>query len=130
MNKKSQGNNIRCIKVNIITAVLIFLLAPQGFAQVASMNNGKQPNVLFISIDDLNDWINPVSMGGLPGLKTPNYDRLAKMSMSFTNAYVASPACAPSRVAIMTGVHPVTSGVTGWQYPEWRKRPALQNVLT
>lgn len=90
----------------------------------------QKPNVLFISIDDLNDWINPLDKGGFPGLKTPNFDRLAKMSMRFTNAHIPSPACAPSRAAIMTGVHPAKSGITGWKHPEWRKQPALKDVLT
>lgn len=112
----------------MLTALL--LTDSTAFAQNGSPKNIKKPNVLFIAVDDLNDWINPAALGGLPGLKTPNFDRLAKMSMSFTNAHVASPACAPSRVAIMTGVHPAKSGVTGWRHSDWRKVPALQNVET
>lgn len=89
-----------------------------------------KPNIIFLAIDDLNDWINPLELGGLPGLKTPNFDRLKKMSMSFTNAHIPSPACAPSRVAIMTGVSPARSGVTGWKHSQWRKVPALKDVVT
>jgi len=99
-------------------------------ARVSSNPNFKKPNVLFISIDDLNDWINAGSWIGRVGMKTPNFHRLAKMSMSFTNCQVPSPACAPSRTAIMTGVHPVVSGITGWRHPDWRKVPALQKVET
>lgn len=95
-----------------------------------SNNAGNKPNVLFISIDDLNDWINTDSWKGRVGIKTPNFNRLAKMSMSFTNCQVPSPACAPSRAAIMTGVHPVVSGITGWRHPDWRKVPALKKVET
>jgi arylsulfatase A-like enzyme len=101
-----------------------------GNAQVAAVANNRKPNVLFIAIDDLNDWINTKSWTGRVGIKTPNFERLAAMSMSFMNCQVASPACAPSRVAVMTGVHPVRSGVTGWRHPEWRKVPALQKVET
>ena len=81
-------------------------------------------------MDDLNDWINTNSWAGRRGIKTPNFKRLADMSMSFLNSNVPAPACAPSRLAIMTGVHPVNSGVTGWRNPEWRKVPKLEKVET
>ncbi len=115
--------------IKVILIQLIFLvLAFSCNAQVRSPS--AKPNVLFVSIDDLNDWVNPAEFGGIPGLKTPNFDRLAKMSMRFTNAHIPSPACAPSRAAIMTGVHPAKSGITGWGNPEWRKVPALRDVET
>lgn len=112
--------------------VLIFLLCGTLTvkAQPARKPGTPKPNILFISIDDLNDWINIGKWSGRKGMKTPNFERLAKMSMTFTHCGVAAPACAPSRVAIMTGVHPVRSGITGWKHPEWRKVPALQKVET
>lgn len=88
-------------------------------------------NVLFIAVDDMNDWITP--LGGIQGVKTPNLERLAKMSMTFTNAHCASPACAPSRISVMTGVHPAKSGImrnVWYDGPEWRKQPALKDVVT
>ncbi len=68
-----------------------------------------RPNILFISIDDLNDWIG--CLGGHPQAKTPNIDRLAASGMLFTNAHCAAPACNPSRTAIMTGISPHKSGL-------------------
>ena len=115
---------------NACWLIFFLCLVIPGKAQLSSNAKSKKPNVLFISIDDLNDWINTFSWKGRQGMKTPNFDRLAKMSMSFTNCQVPSPACAPSRAAIMTGVHPVVSGITGWRHPEWRKVPALQKVET
>ena len=83
---------------------------------------GQKPNVLFISIDDLNDYISPLD--NHPGIKTPNFDRLAKRSVTFANAHCAAPACHPSRVAVMTGVHPIRSGIYrnmfGAHGPRWR----------
>jgi arylsulfatase A-like enzyme len=67
----------------------------------------RKPNVLFIAIDDMNDWIGP--LGGLNISKTPNLDKLAAQSLIFENAHCAAPACHPSRLAIMTGVQPSKS---------------------
>ena len=76
-----------------------------------------KPNVLFIAIDDLNDWIG--ALGGHPQAKTPHLDRLAEEATLFTRAYCAAPACNPSRAALMTGILPSTSGV--YQNPQpWR----------
>ena len=68
-----------------------------------------RPNVLFIAVDDLNDWIG--CLGGHPDVKTPNLDRLASRGVLFTNAFCAAPACGPSRAAVMSGILPSTSGV-------------------
>lgn len=67
------------------------------------------PNVLFISVDDLNDWTS--NLGGHPQVRTPNIDRLAASGTLFTNAHCPAPACNPSRTAIMTGLSPHVSGL-------------------
>ncbi len=83
------------------------------------------PNVLFISVDDLNDWIQP--LGGHPQARTPNLNRLAEQSVMFTNAYTASPACNPSRTAMLTGRHTYRTGMySNYQY--WRE--VLPNAVT
>ncbi len=69
----------------------------------------ERPNVLFIAIDDLNDWIG--CLGGHPQAHTPNMDQLAKRGILFTNAHCASPACNPSRAAIFSGKMPWKTGV-------------------
>ncbi len=78
----------------------------------------EKPNVLFISIDDLNDWIEP--LGGHPQARTPHLARFAHQSVNFTHAYCSSPMCNPSRTAIMTGLAPQTSGVYS-NYQDWRE---------
>ncbi len=70
---------------------------------------GTQPNVLFVAIDDLNDWIG--ALGGHPQAKTPNLDRLISQSVLFTNAHCAAPVCSASRHALLSGLRPST---TGW----------------
>lgn len=69
----------------------------------------EKPNVLFLSIEDLNDWIEP--LGGHPDTLTPNMTRLAKRAVVFENAYAEAPACSPSRTATLFGQHPWSTGV-------------------
>ncbi|MDA7510952.1 sulfatase [Verrucomicrobia bacterium] len=71
--------------------------------------DASTPNVLMIIVDDMNDWVG--CLGGHPDVKTPNIDRLAKRGMLFANAHVPSPVCNPSRVAVMTGRLPSSTGV-------------------
>ena len=77
-------------------------------AEPASAAQTK-PNVLFIVLDDLNDWVG--CLGGHPQALTPNIDRLAERGVLFTNAQVPAPMCNPSRVAIFTGMAPHRSGL-------------------
>jgi len=87
----------------------------------------NKPNVLFMAIDDLNDWVG--CLGGHPDVKTPNLDRLAQRGVLFTNAHCSAPACNPSRASLMTGILPSTSGVYHNPHP-WRKSPALKDAVT
>ena len=86
--------------------VLVFLV----FIEV--INAQKKPNVLFVAIDDINDWIGP--LGGNPQAVTPNMDKFYKEgAMVFKNAVCAAPICGPSRSAILSGFLPSASGVYG-----------------
>lgn len=77
----------------------------------------KRPDVLFIAVDDMNDWISLLDPES--PIKTPNLQRLAKRGMLFTKAYCISPACNPSRAATLTGLRPSTTGVYG-NKSDWR----------
>lgn len=74
----------------------------------AASAEGK-PNILFLAIDDLNDWIGV--LGGHPQALTPNIDRLARRGVAFRRCYCQAPACNPSRTSVLTGLRPTTSGV-------------------
>ena len=78
-------------------------------ASVVNSTTAAKPNVLFIAVDDLNDWIG--CMGGHPQARTPNLDRLAASGILFNNAHCAAPSCNPSRTAIFTGLSPHRSGI-------------------
>jgi arylsulfatase A-like enzyme len=114
----------------IILSTLCLIMGVQHNAPVDDM---EKPNVLFIAIDDLNDWTGFLDGHMNMDVRTPNIDRLANRSHVFANAHAASPACAPSRLAIMTGVHPVRSEIMrnrGGDGPWWREREALEDVET
>ncbi|UCD30744.1 MAG: sulfatase [Planctomycetota bacterium] len=115
-----------------MAACVIFGFSSEQTAQAAADSPSKstagktnRPNVLFIAIDDLNDWIE--DLGGYPGVKTPNLNRLARRGVLFTHSYCSAPACNPSRASLMTGIRPSTSGVYHNGQP-WR--PAMPNAVT
>jgi len=87
----------------------------------------EKPDVLFIAVDDLNDWVGV--LGGHPQAKTPNIDDLAARGMIFTNAHAPGAACLPSRTAILTGVSPFNSGIYT-QLGDWRNNPRLTGIST
>jgi len=68
-----------------------------------------RPNILFIAIDDMNDWTG--FLGGHPRAQTPNMDKLARKGVNFTNAHCPAPGCSPSRNALLFGVEPFNSGL-------------------
>lgn len=96
---------------------------------IFSCNNEKKkalkemskPNVLFISVDDLNNWISPIM--GFSNAITPNFDRLAALGVTFTNAHVQAPLCGPSRASVMTGLRPSTTGIYGMTPDNKIRRP-------
>jgi choline-sulfatase len=90
-----------------------------------SLAQSRRPNVLSLSVDDLNDWVG--CLGGYPGVKTPNIDKLARRGVLFSDAHCAAPLCNPSRTAILSGLRPSTSGIyNNDQY----LRPNLPDVVT
>src|SRR5690606_9655102 len=86
-----------------------------------------KPNILFIAIDDQNDWIG--CLGGHPQVKTPNIDRLAARGTLFTNAHCQSPLCNSSRTSLLTGLRPGTTGVYGLA-PWFRNLEEFKNLVS
>jgi len=85
----------------------LFLSLALGLA-LASASAQERPNVLFISVDDLNDM--PTFMGRYPDAKTPHMDRLASRGMTFTNAHSPYPLCGPARASVMTSTLATSHG--------------------
>ena len=84
-----------------------------------SAKDSNKPDVVFIIVDDLNDWIGV--MGGHPQSKTPNLDALAKGGVLFTNAHCNAPQCGPSRTSLLHGLYPKSTG----RYFNSTRRPAF-----
>lgn len=72
--------------------------------------NSSAPNVLLISVDDLNTFVGCL---GYQHVHTPNIDRLASQGVLFSNAHAQAPLCGPSRASVMTGLRPSTTGIYG-----------------
>lgn len=94
---------------------------------IANSQDQQRPNVLFIAIDDQNDWIG--TLGGHPLAKTPHMDRLAARGTVFLNAHCQAPLCNPSRTSLMLGLRPTTTGIYGLS-PWFRTLDAWKDRVT
>lgn len=101
-------------------ARVLVIVALIGSIPSAPADTVGRPNVLFISVDDLNDWIG--CLGGHPQAITPNLDRLAASGVLFRNAYCDAPSCNPSRTAIFSGRPPRRTGL-------YRNQQKLREVM-
>lgn len=108
--------------VGTIAGSLASQLAGQPISLKAEA--GSQPNVLFLAIDDLNDWVG--AAGGHSQAKTPNLDRLISQSVFFRNAHTAAPVCSASRHALLSGLRPST---TGWYTNSSKDKVDYERIL-
>ena len=113
--------------MKLFTYPTLFFLFTLSCSTVPSEKSAP-PNVLFIAIDDLNDWVGPLQ--GHPQVHTPNMDRLAARGTTFLNAHCQAPLCNPSRTSILTGLRPSTTGVyalSPWfrSLEEWKEVTSL-----
>jgi N-sulfoglucosamine sulfohydrolase len=86
----------------IATASLVTIAQASVSAQEAA-----RPNLVVFLADDLG---NDLPAQGDRNARAPNLTRLAQSGMTFDRAFVASPACAPSRAALLTGRMPARNG--------------------
>lgn len=105
--------------------LLFFLIAASLTCSAAAP--AARPNVLFIAIDDLNDWVG--CLGGHSQARTPHMDRLAARGTLFLNAHVQAPLCNPSRASLLTGLRPSTTGIYGLA-PGIRDVAATRDAVT
>ncbi len=87
----------------------------------------KPPNVIFLAVDDMNDWIG--CLDTTPGAITPNIDRLAGRGVNFSNAHTPGVYCAPARAAIFSGQFASTTGC--YQSADYfTDRPEIEGLQT
>ena len=98
------ANNLDDLMRLLATLLSLFFVGSTAAAN-------DKPNVLFIAIDDLNDWVG--CQGGHPDTITPHIDALAERGVLFTNAHCQAPICGPSRASLFTGLRPSTTGIYG-----------------
>lgn len=117
----------RSIAMLLAVCAIVAGSAPAPARAQAEARDGDRYDVLFIAVDDLNDWVG--YLGGHPQTRTPNIDRLAARGMAFMNAQSPSALCNPVRTALLTGLRPSTSGIYG-NAPDWRTAEPFRNIVT
>lgn len=84
-------------------ALLLLLFVSVTFGSSKQTGQNRPPNIIFIHADDLG--YGDLSCYGQRRFHTPHLDRMAAEGTRFTNYYSGSTVCAPSRYALMTGIH-------------------------
>lgn len=103
----ARAGNAPCLRALRALGPLV-LAAPLSLVQAAP---DTRPNVVLLIADDLG-W-GDLSSYGHPVFRTPNLDRMAAEGQRWTNFYVSSPVCSPSRGAMLTGRVETRSGLYG-----------------
>jgi arylsulfatase len=92
--------------------ILYIALSSQLFAQ---KTESAQPNIILIIGDDIS--ASDFGCYGNPNIRTPNVDKLAASGMRFTNAYLTTSQCSPTRCSIITGRYPHNTGAPELHQP-------------
>lgn len=129
--------DLRTLVGSLCLSLVCFSVSVSAAAESSAKQSGtksarKKPNILFIAIDDQNDWIG--AMDGHPLVKTPHIDQLAKRGTLFLNAHCQSPLCNSSRTSLMLSLRPTTTGIYGlapWfrNLEKWKDRVSLPQHL-
>ena len=93
----------------ILITVLAAAAAAAACRDAASSANEQRPNILFVLLDDVR--FDDLGFTGHPFVQTPNFDRIAREGIEFTNAFAATPLCSPNRASILTGQYANVHGI-------------------
>ena len=105
---------MRALRASLIL-VAICALASGGVVAGSRAAPPERLNLISIVTDDQGRWA--VGAYGNKEIQTPNMDRLAREGALFTNAFVVTPVCSPSRATFLTGRYPTELGITDWIAP-------------
>ncbi len=95
--------SLRCLRIGALFAAALTMPLPSW-----AEDSTQRTNLVVFLADDLG-WADCSVYGG-QDVQTPNMARLAADGIAFTHAFVASPSCAPSRAALLTGLDPLRNG--------------------
>lgn len=124
MRRSRPGHSLLCDAVAFIAwsvAWLIFLETSQA-AEAAT-----RPNIVLMMADD-QGW-GETGYHGHPHLQTPILDEMAARGLRLDRFYAAAPVCSPTRTAVLTGRHPVRSGVFGPNYSTRPEEISIAQIL-
>lgn len=127
------STDIEFSKIQALIPVLFLILIIPNIKSYSMVSRGdaadstQTPNVIFILVDDLG-W-SDLGFYGNEIHDTPNIDRLAERSFSFTNAYAAAPICSPTRASILTGKSPANLNFEFVTKPDNSKPPADKPLI-
>jgi len=104
----------------LFLSVIIF-----SFFTMACEKKVETPNVLWIYVDDMSDW---VGCYGDNTVATPNIDMLAMKGVKFNRAYMPAPVCSATRSALITGTMQTTNGLH--HHETLAKKPLPEEIIT
>ena len=97
-------------QILLVTCLMLAVLVTDAGGQTS--RPVRRPNVIVLLIDDMG--YADLSCFGQTKIKTPNIDRMASEGIRFTQYYVNSPICSPSRTALLTGQYPARWKITSF----------------
>lgn len=100
---------------NIFLIIFICLKLGNLVAQT-NPSKSKKPNIIIIFTDD--QGYQDLGCYHSPLIKTPHLDQMAKEGIRFTDFYVSSPVCSPSRASLLTGRNPSRHGIGNALFPQ------------
>ena len=112
------------MRSRITSIAAAWLLSLATATAVAAQAPPPRPPDIVVFISDDHGLLDS-SVYGSTEVKTPSMDRLARAGLTFDRAFVASPSCAPSRAALLTGLMPARNGA---QANHTRPRPDVRTL--
>jgi iduronate 2-sulfatase len=105
--------------------IVVLLLITFCSTCAARLPAAERMNVLFFAIDDLRPEL---ACYGHPRIKSPHIDRLAADGLLFERAYCQQAVCAPSRISLLTGLRPDSTGIYDLQHPLRETKPDVLSL--
>ena len=99
----------------ILMLAAVASVAVSSHAAEHETRSAPRPNIVLLFADDMG-WGDLAAYGN-PYIRTPSLDQLAEEGQRWTDFYVPSPVCSPSRGALLTGKQPVRTGLYGKKFP-------------